>query len=259
MRTKSGRIGQGDEKMGNKYSDLPFEPESENIILVQQRLSIGKKKDLFLANDNLLSEMFDRAVNLEGLVHTTSVHCYNYESNPGKPLSLGPNCNGTITMKAAKEEDWANGFRVVTKIICSNSSCGMNLSSRLTIPEISNTMFHLMIKQMMPSLATCNYVDCSATEETMNLTSENAEKIRALGLVSLSSKTLYGLVQNGYFSACEKFSLGFTLMPGMNTINGCDGFDKWFRFLITKKFEQLKKQYQASMASLLGPKPRTKS
>lgn len=258
---KSGRIDQGDEEMGNKYSDLPFEPRSENIILLQPQTSVGHDKSFFLQpkSEEVFVMVYKDVVSLTSLVHITSVHCYNYESDPGKPLSSGPNCNGIITFKVATKETQAKGFGEKTQIVCSNPSCGMKLTSRLTIPEISNVMFHLMIKQMMPSLATCNYVDCSATEETMNLNSENAEKIRALGLISLSSKTASGVVQNGYFTGHENFSIGFTFMPGMNTINGCDGFDRWFRFLIAKKFEQLKQQHQTSLAALLGPKTRTKS
>ena len=46
------------------------------------------------------------------------------------------------------------------------------------------------------------------------------------------------------------------LTPGMQTANGCGGFDEWLKFLVEKKFESLQDLLFHSIAeSLLGVKP----
>jgi len=48
--------------------------------------------------------------------------------------------------------------------------------------------------------------------------------------------------------------LGFTIIPGLNTENGCDGLDEWLQYLICQYLNDIKGVHDWIKPFLLGPK-----
>lgn len=261
----------------SKYSDLPFRVASDRLLIVQPQATVGlvgeagrEELRVELKREGkprveLMEKAFKDALGLKGLIHVTSLTCSNYHPDPGEPIGLGPQCGSLLKIQPVpdgKKYAWLRDKNSQVLITCSNPSCGMSLGSWLTLAELENLLLHMMLKQMVPDLATCNFVDCTQAE-CIRLHGGEREAIKRIGLVSVASEVFWGVVVNGYFTsatcqAIDNFGLGFTLVPGMNTRNGCDGFDEWFRFLVQKKFEALKELQRQLVPALLGPKPRTR-
>lgn len=103
--------------------------------------------------------------------------------------------------------------------------------------DIPDLLLHLLIKQMVPTLRTGNFV---WTEET--------------GVV--------GILRDG-LSYCRRAdpslssfgaNLGFVFMPGMQTLEGLGGFEEWLRYLVQVKFDQLQVMAESQLPSLIGPR-----
>lgn len=250
--------------MDTRFSDLPFGVASEHIMLIQPAATRKISKQEFLEKEENFQQVFNDVTALTGLIHAGSLHCYNYCDNPGEPIHL-EKCGGTLWINpvtAFKKSSfpWLVEGRATYVIKCSEGLCGMEMGFQpLAKPEINNLMFHLMLKQMAPSIPTCNYVDCTSTDWVHD-EMDKIKCIRELGVVSVASHALWGIIsaKNYFASYGEYYSLGFMLMPGMNTINGCDGFDEWLKFLVKEKFKQLKRQHDEALPFLIGPKPASK-
>jgi len=129
----------------------------------------------------------------------------------------------------------------------------LHLYSRLSIEEQKINLLHLMIKQMVPSLPMCNYIVCDQEIET-----RQGRKTK-LGLISLSTEKFENLLPvsgsiHGERKKKGEFIMGFTLLPGMNTLESCDGYDKWLRFLLGAKFGQMRQLQKSIMPQWIGPK-----
>ncbi|OHB16544.1 MAG: hypothetical protein A2605_03435 [Candidatus Zambryskibacteria bacterium RIFOXYD1_FULL_39_35] len=101
-----------------------------------------------------------------------------------------------------------------------------------------NILLHLLLKQMIPTLRTCNYI---WTEKT--------------GVISVLDNALaYKPDSQGDAQPSWKAGLGFTFMPGMHTLENLGGFDEWLRYLVQIKFDQLQEVAESQLPRLIGPK-----
>ncbi len=256
-----GRMGK-EETMKRNPSDLPFGTSDPGVIVVrsQNTEKFVSKDDFLDRGDKFFNEILKDITTLSNLVHGGSfkASCYVDEDERGLPLRIR-HCGGMLTFSTnINQEGWHKNYNRGGSITCTGL-CGMDLVTRLPINELKTAMLHLALKQMLPDLPMCNYIDCSQAKP-LNWRSEDKkeiEDVHALGLVSLLYKSLLGNLKDvdSFVYSIEDWGIGFILMPGMNTLNSSDGFDEWLRFLINKKFEQIKKHHNKSLSALLGPKP----
>jgi hypothetical protein len=251
--------------MSRKFSDLPFMPGHEKVIVLQPSAARLLKKGTFYQHpDNrdalyasVLSDL-ERPVNF--LVHAGSFTCYRYQDNPGEASIVGPSCGGAVHIRpvwksVAPDAKFQRDYKTI--ITCGNRDCKMTLGSRLDITEWPNVLFHLALKQMVPDLPTLNYTNCLAKEEGhTEQQRKDLEAVRAFGVVSIASEIVCGIIDNGFFDKFDSvYSIGFMLVPGMDTCNGCGGVVRWLQLLVQEKFKRLKDEHNQKLSWLIGPKP----
>jgi hypothetical protein len=251
----------------SRFSDFSEKKSrDEQIILIQPKLTPKPAKaEIGRWDDSTLDAVFKSTLSLDMLVHTGFLICdmFNYKHDKmGMPVYFDY-CGGDLRITKIKQHTQHDDFLKELggyselAITCSNPKCEMLLGTKFSKIELRNVLLHLMLKQMIPNLATCNYVDCSGLREGDLLPERDYKSIRALGLVSVISESMWGKFKSEHFTIIrgEHASLGFTLKPGINSANSCDGLDNWLKFLVCKKFSQLKELIDRSGFSLLGPKP----
>lgn len=251
----------GDRMKHVQFSDLPFKAGDDKILLFQPATTVSPGRIHIHIGRKFLEEAFADAVNLTGLIHIGSVCCTSQNDELGGPYALGPRCGGHLIVKPVHLVGSLRQCDTGTEValICSNPACNMEVTSHEcpTKHDLSNLLLHLALKQMIPGLPVGNYLNCTLKEDYKK--AGEADAIRALGLIAFASEILYGYCQNGYFQtetypAIEHFGLGFMLAPGMQTADGCGGYDEWLKLLVEKKFESLKEAYRSFAPRLLGPK-----
>lgn len=125
------------------------------------------------------------------------------------------------------------------RFVCSRCGTRVRFREHRTTGELSNLLLHLLLKQMVPDLPTCNYIHLES--------GVGGE----LGTIAIAQDEL-GINPIGGTSAMS--SLGFTLMSGMNTLNSFGGFDEWLKVLLVIKHQQLEAVVKSQLPELLGPK-----
>lgn len=247
------------------FSDLPPQAGSLDLILAQPERTVKIPKKKFLQETSpFFNGVFDSVIEHMSLSHVGSLYSYTlFPDHVGRPVKFIP-CRGSLYVSSAPlglaEYDWLNSVLVGAAnvfISCSSPRCNMYVGSHLKREEFQNLLLHLMIKQMIPDFPSCNYIDCSQKENgDPDLSKEELKAIQDLGLISLHPRILHGAIKKGYSSdkGAYWFGLGFMLMPGMNTKEGCDGFDEWLKQLFIKKEEWVKKRYDSLKSFFLGPK-----
>ncbi|MDD5731648.1 MAG: hypothetical protein PHU42_02040 [Patescibacteria group bacterium] len=101
-----------------------------------------------------------------------------------------------------------------------------------------------------------NFIDFNQIE----VCDKTSETIKQLGLIAVATDVSRGIIMPGedekyrHDTSKPLFSLGFTLVPGMNTLAGHDGFDLWLNFLLNKKWAELEIAGRELTRSVLGPK-----
>ncbi|GEM_PF-4240626 len=229
-----------------KITDLPFRTDSYVIALLQPETII----DLGRLSTGLMAQAFEDSVTKPRMIHVRTLQC-----DKRGPFALSESCGGRITLKNPSEIGVKHTGIVLA---CSNPECGLTVASDQyqTLPDLSNLLFHLMLKQMVPDLPTANFIDCNLKEEP--LVRGELKDARALGLISVAADYLYGTVEKSLTAGQVRelsCGLGYMFTPGMDTQCDCDGYDAWLQFLVTKKFELLGDQHDALASMLLGPKP----
>ncbi len=246
MRAKADAWTEGEKMAYIKYGDLPFKVGAENILLFQPEITYSSE-NLMPTNRVWLENAYAEAMNLD-LIHIGSLLCDGGTDELSGPLPLGPKCGGKVRWHLGTPSE-------CLRLSCSNPNCRMDIRSNVfkDITDISNLIFHLMLKQMVPNLPTLNYVDCSKKQDGEG---KKFADVRALGVISLALEDFWGFVHNGYFSdlTTSKFALGFMFAPGMLTETGCGGYDSWLQLLVEKKFEHLAQLHRSMTPSLIGPK-----
>lgn len=250
----------GDTMTHTKYSDLPFKVGTDNILLCQPLTTVQTNER---PNNGwgreFLEKAFEDSINLSGLVHVCSLLCNSQTDEYGGPFALGPQCGGRLYFRPTSTVRSVYNAETEVAITCDGKGCNMEVTAPEcpTMSDLSNLLFHLMLKQMVPGLPVANYVDCAKKEDRFTKKEGEARLIRELGLISFASEAFCGIVDNGYFQSygmISRFSFGFMLTPGMNTSACCGNYGEWLQLLVEKKFESLKAHHRALAPLLLGPK-----
>lgn len=260
---------------GKLFADVPFQVGDENIILVQPKLTLEMDRKEFLRSFNrdevrqekdYFNQVFRSVVEFRDLVHLGFLPCGCYCNRPGTPQNFLP-CGGNLSTKRifpGDENSWL-GKEYEFAITCSNPACGMTLGTCFDWSEIATKMLHLMIKQMIPMHKSCNFIDLynwvpDGWLDHDLIESGKAEEIKRLGVVSFIGALFYGVIKNEYFRKVSgSYSLGFILMPGMDTFRGCDGFDEWLKFLVLKMIKANHVATENLTERILGPRQMPKS
>ncbi len=190
--------------------------------------------------------IYERVVRGQDLTHVGFLYC----RHDGVPTLLSPDCGGIIQFQRQEGRDEA-------EMICSKCKMRLRFVSFANFP----TVFHsLMLKQIVPGMASCNYIDCVAKGI---LGTERGKiyqaRIKALGLISVFSECLWGYASTEFFPARDDFrpvySLGFMLRPGINPSAGGDELFEWLQFLVCQGQERIKRLVRDELPfSLFGPR-----
>ena len=226
---------------GTKFvSDLMY--RSNDIIVMQPAVTAGMHefKDILRIHVNFSSQDYDRIVweittcldEPPAFVHTGTLKTHAAHLHGGEMLPESYDyeyCGGFCNDAPTKEGKLA--------WYCEN--CKTNIRfRRINHTDVSSVLLHLLVKQMIPKLRTCNYV---WTEET--------------GVVGvLHDGLVYKPDSQSHLLSSLVASLGFIFMPGMHTLEGLGGFDEWLRYLVQIKFDQLHEMAESQLPSLIGPK-----
>lgn len=147
---------------------------------------------------------------------------------------------------------WCGGKALLSRsrwIICDR--CTMAFQSQYDNERFQNAMFHLMLKQMVPDLPCCNFVDGSITPASDGLTSKELNAIRLLGVIAVDC-----CLRDSSIHRKRPYRLGFTFMPGIRTrTHGPEEFGSWLQYLVFRKFQQLEELHEIELPMLFGPKP----
>lgn len=237
-----------------KFSDLIINddrPETPQgcAILVQPTLTQNiSKQDFVRAGEDFFKEVWDRITTPEGLTHVCSLS-YIQEWFKRKTEGMIDNQCGKHLMFQNIDEPSTGTKRYRTHIFC---HCGKSFKTELSKKELGETMLHLALKQMVPGLTCCNFLDWNTLETDSLLPAE--EKI---GLVSLLHRVLWRESKRELsWGSAGFYGLAFRLLPGMNTHDSCDGLDPWLQFLVKQYSEHVWNVLQRTRASVCGPKRR---
>ena len=250
-----------------KYSDLPSKSVDERILLFQPRTTIPANVPIATESqgqpsEKYLKQVFDDAVNLTGLVHVCSLLCKSGFSEHAGPFAVGPRCGGNLVLQTRAARS-GNKESTEIALTCDGDGCNMDVTYIMdkTKRGLSNLLLHLMLKQMVPNLASLNHVDCGLKKASYFDPEhrQEGEYINGLGLISIASEAVWGNVENGFFESPElsgsRFTFGFMMEKGMQTADGCGGHDKWLQLLVRKNLESLKEIHSLLTPFLCGPKP----
>ena len=258
-----------------RISDFQYGQRDERVVLIQPVQTVGYSKEEIIEQGDgiwysIYSDVVENAHYPGNLSHVGCVQCNNHTVTPdaGFPQHFIP-CGGTLKIRSIPNSGKYHFLHISnqqreTLITCSNPECEMILGTSLTIDRLENYLFFLMLKQMIPSINTGNYVDCNQREldpdhdkgEVDDVVARIGE-IKSLGLISVASEILNGRMNNyKYFlpAALDYYSLGFTLVRGVDTLDGCDGLDEWLKHLFIKQLDRLKSQHASLLPFLIGPK-----
>jgi hypothetical protein len=249
-------------------TDLPHFNKNNLIVLIQPERTIGKTKgqvaknppveSQHCSNKHLLEQIFSETIEVEGLVHSGLIG-WQYRFVHG----FYP-CGGKLELKMlpppekrGEEFCWMKNPTLFMYLDCSNPECGLKLSlctgdenDRFAVPLLlQNALLHLMLKQMEPWQPFGNFIECRGS---------GRKEVDELGLVSIVHGCAYGSTKDSLHSG--HFPLAFTLVPGMDTLNGADGFEDWAKFLRRKKSEWDRRVIDRWAKMLItGPKPMAES
>lgn len=231
-----------------RVSDLDHKPAK--LILVQPT---GAEREDIETID--FAAVLKATMNLQDLCHVGVLSMYDSRT----PLEFR-SCGGNLKFSHLGQQrpgwtaDYVDQDVLVT---CSNPGCQMELVSYIKRNVLSELLFHLMIKQMIPQLPAGNYFDCGQTEYE-SWCMNNWASVKSLGLVSLLDVIFRGYMDRSYYgSFTDVYGLAFTIKVGLNTKSNLGGYDRWLQFLCVQKMLQEKKVLERMKFSLFGPKPNT--
>ena len=93
--------------------------------------------------------------------------------------------------------------------------------------EFRNAIFYLMLKQANPHLKVFNFINCSTCIPLAVTPSVAYETIKEMGLIA---------VCKDYF--LNAYGIGFTLLPGLNTLEDGGVLAEWYKFLEVQERER---------------------
>ncbi len=173
-------------------------------------------------------------------------------------------CGGAISFSVASPEERKEGFKWAAGLsdlgVCQKSDCGLEAGFMHTA-EAQRLFFFLSLKQMFPQqLGSCNFINLAKCADKRN---EKERKTNLLnGLIAVREQTLFykktelfSIVPSVIIHHADSCSIGFTIIEGVNTLDGFGGLDFWTRFLFSKKEKFQKKAVENLEHALYGPNP----
>lgn len=236
--------------MNGKISDVYFEMVRLNPIEVFQYGGIDSKKNFLQGGRERFRQVCQDIITFRNLKHAGSLFLGSSGYLPGQyaltSISFTP-CGGNVILEDF-EEKTRSGKWFGKKITCLNHK-GMVMKTQHSMADIGNLMLHLILKQMVPGLDFCNYLNCGF-EGASEVKIEIDKAAKQLGVVAF--------IRNAFIPSFGEGNLGFILISGMKTAQGCDGFDEWLKYLVLRKFSQMRDflifSKAAVFSNLLGPK-----
>jgi len=242
-----------------KASDYHSRESRGNVIVLQPKIlsKYDSKSDELhhlAQNQEILESMLHDVMSLQ-FVHAGFLEI---ELSEGfmRPTSHDT-CGGILEFKDPHPEKGGEFLSSPQQIItCSNPECKIIFETSYSFEEIQRLLLQLFLKQMVPELRVCNYLDCNQTRPGTSLSQQEAKRIQELGVVPVLDGFFNGL----YDSDCElrfgqDLALGLTLMPILTSLANFSGLDKWVRLLIVELWKQEKEALAIWQRFSLGPKP----
>jgi hypothetical protein len=230
--------------------DFPFTASSSKIIVVQSMATLDLTTEDFFSRDSEFFGAVSRSLAELRLIHVGSLHADLYDDprERGRVVHHLP-CGGILTVKSDLRKE---GMKC---------DCGVDLKvvQQSTLISLADTLFFLALKQVFPFLPMLNYLDCQRAPVGYHIGDNGHEGIKQLGMVSVARRVLYGCVRDVYFrdtiSPVNGYDLGFTVIPGMDTLNGCGQAEMWSRFLQVEYLARMGRLLNNLSPLMMGPLP----
>lgn len=203
-------------------------------------------------------ETFNDVVKLENMVHVGTMGF-----DPHYGVDQYDSCGGfIITEELRKAVDVPAWFKEQVgdgeKLVLYCERCKSFARIYYDARNMYRVMLHLMIKQVFPDAGSCGYVDCAWWDNlaTRKMTHDERVEVGSLGVMSVIPKGIWGICsQIGRTGGGNHLDLGYVTKKNMHTLSNFYGYDRWARFLVKKKEEQLKNFLNhEAFPSLLGPR-----
>ena len=226
------------------YSDLSFSGESLDVAVfspsycgeITIKEVVERKRKWFPA---LASNVYDFIwMKHSGMLTCSGAH--GSGQSQGEPLGF-VRCEGAVRLDG-------------DTIVCDRCSAAFRLLGNWG-RQLKSIMFYLMLKQMVPDMRFCNFVDCSITPDSDRFAGNYARlaEIRSLGVVAVHRCLLYLFPGGGGERHC---GLGFVLAPNMRTrTHGPEKFGPWLQYLMYEWYRTVKGSEDESGEFRFGPKP----
>jgi len=243
-----------------RRSDLTGDYPPYPAILLQPEYTRGMSLQLVRNLDpHDYQRIIEETMLLRGLRHVATL-TYQSRREDGVPAGIlcVEECGGKVQLDFVSKGHDGDKLRDKTQFIltCAGSDeCGMKVWPKdRELIALQSDILHLMLKQAAPlcqlGFNSCNFADCNEKDDP---------ELKALGTVSLACDSLDGHLNYGQYRDFDhRFtnpSLAFILAPGMNMVDGADGFENWIDVL-----ERRMRGHQIKSLNLLGrlqfgPKP----
>lgn len=226
------------------YSDLSFSGVSLDIAVFSP-LPRGINEFILEAmmQGGEFSHIASDVRNFTKMVHWGMLTCSGATSmvqSQGEPLEFVP-CGGPARLDG-------------DTIVCDACNTAFSFIGS-DFKNLRNIMFYLMLKQMVPDMRFCNFVDCSLTPESKRFAYDNPEleAIRSLGVVAVHRCLLY--LSPGA-EGVRHAGLGFMFAPEMRTrTKGLRKFGPWLQYLMCEWYNRIKASEDDTREFRYGPKP----
>jgi len=245
----------------NPVTDLFYTKYERRAEIFQPQATAGMEiADFRLMSYQDLEKIWRQVMELQ-FVHVGAL-AYK-ESGPDLQIVGFKSCGGAISFSSISSDDrkekfeWATGLSELG--VCQKSDCGLE-AGFMHKAEAQRLLFFLGLKQMFPQLGSCNFINLARCADKRN---EKERKTNPLnGLIGVREQTLLykkaqllPFIPPDVVYAGDSCSIGFTIIEGVNTLDGFGGLDFWTRFLFFKKERFQKKAVENLEHALYGPSP----
>lgn len=237
------------------YTDVPVS-DIRDIVVVQPG-STFSVDPIWIATSDEWSRAFYDVSDWLNVRHVGTLTLSQHADGPDHLC----HCSGQIEVRDERTSDFCKRSQRDFILTCTNCAMSLVTDQYMLYREFRGIVLHLMLKQMVPDLACCNFVDCSGVQPGLVLIKQKADMMRQLGFLSVYAG-LWGKLNNpdSIPDHTKHYGLGFMLMPNMHIRQeGCGAWSQWLQLLVHQKFLTLKELGDNLRPELLGPKPARRS
>ena len=245
------------------FSDLKIRGLGLDVVVIAPECFGYWTQEKFIGVGSFESTV-DDVVNLNNLRHVAMLSCSgaggDYKQTQGEPGSFTP-CGGQLNFLPLPQGDHWLASKEVSHMAgidgyLACTGCGMELiTPRYTKEQLKSALFFLMLKQMVPLLPTCNFVDCSILPERHYRNAEDAALIRSLGVVAIDQCLWGALRWLSDLGTTDHCGLGFTLLKDMQTnTKGPGVMGTWLQYLNCRWHQLIEEVDAQAKPQRLGPR-----